>query len=294
MQELSAGDRIVTVGELFDLYMENHAKLHCRRWGDARDVFERHLRRWELRDSASVRRFDVQQLHADLGANRGKTIANRVVQLLKTVYNRGIEWDIIPNVNPARGVRMFRLKSRERFLGTEELERWSDAVGRLRYRTTRDYLWLCLLTGARRRNVAAMAWRDISFENATWTIPETKNGDSQAVPLTALAVDILDRRRRITDGSLFVFASTRSQSGHLTSPERAWEVVKCDSGLTDIRMHDLRRTLASHMCMSGSNLFVVAKMLGHRDLKSVEPYGRLHIEPVREGMESAQSRMRLR
>src|SRR6185437_1709611 len=161
MQQLGAGNRIVTVANLFDAYLENHAKLHCKNWQEIEYRFWLYLSDLARRYARAVKRMEVQSLHAELGQRSGQTTANRAIQLLRTIYNRARFWDLIDCRNPASGIRMFRLRSRARFLEAHELRRWIEAVDNLRYSTTRDYLWMCLLTGARRRNVASMMWSEI-------------------------------------------------------------------------------------------------------------------------------------
>lgn len=172
----------------------------------------------------------------------------------------------------------------------EEVQQLLFAIDSLRYETTRDFLLMCLLTAARRSNVAAMNWEDISLERKTWQIPLTKNGSSQYVPLTDEAIKILTRRKDEARSS-WVFPSDRSQTGHLMKPEEAWRMVIDRSGLLDIRINDLRRTLASWQAMTGANISVIAATLNDKDLKSTQVYARLQIEPGREAMETATTAM---
>lgn len=285
----------LSLGELFDAYMDNHARLHCRRWRDLERAFTRYLSGWTTRPAESIKRFDVQQLHSQLGRDVGSTTANRVVQLLRTIYNKGRLWELISCSNPAIGITMFRLEARERFLSEEEVAQFFTALNSLRYEATRDFLMLCLLTAARRSNVAAMKWADVDLTRGVWYISgkESKNRQSYYVPLVGLAVQILQRRKDRAQ-SEWVFPSTRSETGHLTKPEKAWRVLIERAGLNDVRIHDLRRTLASYQAMTGANMLIIAKTLNHKDMKSVQIYGRLQIDPVRHAMERALSAMVVR
>lgn len=289
MEQAAAGNRI-SLGSLFESYMSMHCRPHCKRWRDTERCFQSYLSQYASLPAESIRKYDVQKLHTYLGSTVGHTTANRVVQLLRSIYNRAREWDLVLCANPAVGIKLFKLKARSRFLEVEELARFAAAVETLRYRTTRDFLWMCLLTAARRSNVASMRWEDINLERGIWTIPETKNGDPHVLPLVKDAVALLRQRQTQATGP-WVFPSHRSRTGHLTKPERAWREIVARSGLQNVRMHDLRRTLASFEAMTGANLLVIAKTLNHRDLKSVQIYGRLQVEPVREAMEAAQQAM---
>lgn len=271
--------------------MRLHARLHCRSWKNMERCFRSYLSHWANRSAASIKRLEVHELHASLGNSVGKTTANRVVQLLRAVYNRAVLWELVDCPNPARGITMYRLNARDRFFERQELARFFDAVQSLRYETTRDFLLICLLTACRRSNVAAMRWEHVSFEQATWTVPDTKNGTSQVVALVPAALAILARRSKDKDGSIWVFPSSRSPTGHLTKPESAWAAVAKRAGLANARTHDLRRTLASWQAITGANISAIAQTLHHKSLKSTMIYARLHLDPVRAAMNRAVNEM---
>ncbi|HEY9789554.1 MAG TPA: hypothetical protein V6D22_04080 [Candidatus Obscuribacterales bacterium] len=41
-------------------------------------------------------------------------------------------------------------------------------------------------------NVLAMRWDEIDVQLAVWNIPKTKNGEAHTVPLTPLALEVLE------------------------------------------------------------------------------------------------------
>lgn len=275
-----------TLGELFAVYIEDHAKVHCSTWPNMLRCFNSYLIDWRDRPASSITRLEVRRLHGQLGSKVGKTTANRVIQQLRAMYNMGRDWQILDCPNPAVGVHMFRLQPRERFLDQDEIERLLAAITTLRYETTRDFLTMCLFTAARRSNVAAMRWDEIDFNLKIWRMPKSKNGESQTVPLTQDAITLLTVRR-LKSKSEWVFDSLRSRTGHLMKPEEAWKAVKSRARLSNARIHDLRRTLASWQAITGANLLVIAQTLNHKDLKSTAIYARLQIDPVRAAMTAA-------
>jgi len=155
-----------------------------------------------------------------------------------------------------------------------------------------DFFQLCLFTGARRGNVASMAWQEIDFDRMTWTIPgsKTKNKRPVVIALPPPAVAILTNRLAWTAGTPWVFPAN-SASGHLVDPRKAWERVRTTSGLTDLRMHDLRRSLGSWQATAGASLAVIGASLGHADLKSTQVYARLQLDPVRAAVDQATTAM---
>lgn len=281
--------RRMTVGELFAYYMDNYAKAHCISWRDMERCFISYFGIWKERDISEIRRFEVQEWHTELGRNIGHTTANHAVELLCMIYNKAIEWEFTEK-NPATKIRKFILTPRERFLQEDELSRFFSALNSLRYETTRDFLLMCLLTATRRSNVAAMRWDEISFERQIWHVPRTKNGTSEIKPLISEALAILARRKKRSN-SEWVFPSTRSATGHLTKPEAAWAEVVKRASLTNLRIHDLRRTLASYQALTGVDVLAIAKTLNHKDLKSTLIYARLNVEGVRTAIGTAKNKI---
>ena len=274
-----------TLGEWFENYLEIHAKPHKRTWKADESQFKRYLQSWQHRKLSAIRKIDVQALHSRLGQEHGKYAANRLLSLLQTVFNKAIEfgWE---KPNPVLGVKKFSEKSRERFLQAGELPKFFHALAADQNADARDYILLSLLTGARKSNLLAMRWEELNLSQAVWTIPLTKNGSSQMIPLVPEAQAILNRRLRAKHVSPFIFPS-RSKCGHLVEPKKAWQRILKRAGIQNLRLHDLRRSLGSWQAATGANLAVIGKTLNHKDMKSTAIYARLDLEPVRQAMEIA-------
>lgn len=276
--------------DLFNAYLKLHLQPHCRSAKKMEVVYNKYLAPWGDREAESITKFEVLELHGRLAAENGKTTANRVLQLLSPIFNKGIDWGLINCPNPTRGVKAFRIAPRERFLEKDELDRFFLAVDSIRYEVTRDFLLMCLFTGARFTNVASMKWSDLSIERCVWRIPMTKNGDSGYVPLVPEAMAILQRRyqKRKSD---YVFPSARSKSGHLTKPHKAWVAIKHRAQLGNVTIHDLRRTLASWEALTGANISSIAATLHHKSFKSTWIYAKLNTSAVRQAMSTAVNAM---
>lgn len=278
----------MTLDELFDYYLENYAKLHCRTWRDMERTYRPHLSHWGDRDISSFRKREVHELHAAIASKSGKHAANRAMELLRSVFNRCDRIGVIECANPARNFQKIKEEPRDRFLEREEIERFLEAVKNLRYKESRDMLLLLILTGQRRDNVLTMEWSEISFDRANWHIPavKMKAGRAHDLPLHPDAVKILQGRFDDPKRSkIWVFpghkASTTASRRDLW---RAWKKCVDQAGLKNVRIHDLRRTLASWQVMTGADIRVVAATLSHRDLKSTMVYARLNTEPVRKAI----------
>jgi len=276
----------ITLGELFQQYLERHAKVHKKSWQGDEAQFNRYLSSWKNKKISAISKANLQKLHADIGANSGTYTANRLLALLHILFNKAIEWGW-NNPNPAHKIKKFKEKSRDRFMQADELPRFFKALAEETNQNFRDYILISLLTGARRSNVLAMRWEEINFERSTWTIPETKNGDKHTVPLVAEAVNILKHRLADRkDDNCWVFPSY-SSVGHLVEPKKAWQRILQRAEIKDLRLHDLRRSLGSWQAATGANLSIIGKTLAHKNVSTTAIYARLNIDPVRESMNKA-------
>jgi integrase len=183
-----------SVKQLFGDYLENHAKLHTKTWVETDANFRRYLEPFAARKVSQLRAVEIQRWHAKLGEERGRYAANRAVELLRAIINWGLKTRRVDRTrlegaeNPAKDIAPFQERARERFLQADELPRFFKAVADEPNDAVRDYVLLSLLTGARKRNVLAMRWDAVNLEQATWHIPETKNGEALTIPLTPEAV----------------------------------------------------------------------------------------------------------
>jgi len=279
----------MTLKALHEYYMEHYAKIHKKSYQDDQRLFNRYMLKWQNRKLSYITTQDIRQHHADIGSKNGQTGANRMLAMLHTMFNKAIEWGFCKH-NPASGIKKFREKSRDRFLQKDELPRFFAAVAAETNTTIRDYVYLSLLTGARRSNVLAMCWQQINFTEKLWRIPETKNGEPLIVPLSDEAVKILHERKTHSQ-SEFVFPSATSASGHLQEPRKGWERILKRAKIENLRIHDLRRTLGSWQAAEGASLSIIGKSLGHKSVHTTAIYARLNIDPVRASIDTATDAM---
>lgn len=278
----------LTCGELFDQYFENHAKPHKRTWTADRRIWNTYLK-GPLRGKrlSMVTSMQVAALHARIGRDRGHHMANRCMEVLRSMYSRAIEWGLAKE-NPAARVKMFPEPQRERFIQPDEMPRFLAALRADANTAARDCFLMALLTGARRGNVMRMRWDQISMQRATWTIPatETKNGKACTIPLVPPAVEILEQRAINGQRTGYVFPGRRA-GDHMREPKHAWSRIVKRAGIENLHIHDLRRSLGSWMAGLGVSTAIIGKQLGHSDPAATAIYARLNLDPVRLAVNTA-------
>lgn len=276
--------------ELLWQHWEAFAKPRKRSWAEDERQYNVFLKPWANRRLSSIKKADVAGLHAKVGRDRGPYAANRMLALLKAMFNRaddiGHQGD-----NPAAGIEKFPEVSRDRFLQADELRAFFEALF-AESEVWQAFFLTALLTGARRANVQAMRWADVDLDRGLWLIAatEAKAGKPLVVPLSPQAVAILEAHRKATNGSPYVFPG-RGKKGHLVEPKGAWRRICKRAGLADCRPHDLRRSLGSWMAISGSSLPIVGKALGHTQASTTQIYARLSVDPVKAAVTTAADAM---
>lgn len=311
---VAAVKKELTLQELFDWYLVNHAKPHKTTWREDQRNYEKRLKHWGHRRLSTITRDDVKQLHIEIGEKKpdadcpgGHYAANKMLELLGFMWEQGKTFLHLSAPNPTEGVQRFPAIERERFLTTDEIGRFIDAVQRYKVPVTRDVILMALLTGARRSNVCCMRWEDLDIEGRLWTIPakSSKSKRIMRVILCPEAVELLEQRR-IGNTSKWVFPS-KGVTGHVVEPKHAMRAILVESGIckkkpgknrslqidpeTHVRFHDLRRTLGSWQAMNGTSLIVIGKSLGHTSQSATKVYARLQLDPVRDSVEGAATKM---
>jgi integrase len=279
----------ITLGDAFDHFKTNRtaARGSPTTLQSHQNRFDTCLAGWKSRRLDSIRRNEVIALHVKLGRDRGHTTANRAIQLLRALFNYAATSMGVELANPAARIELYRETPRERFLRADELPVFFEAVQAEPDETMRDFFTLALFTGARRSNVLAMCWSDVNLDSATWTIPagQFKTRRPMNVVLATEAIEILRRRHKYAVGQ-YVFPS-HGKRGHLVEPKSAWERLRERSGLKDLCIHDLRRTLGSWQAAAGASLPIIGKSLGHTQPSTTAIYARLDLDAVRVSVATA-------
>ena len=306
-----------TLRELFEFYLEDHAKEQRKTWKVMIDDFERNVgeRASERKlDNLSRRRakditiHDVRLLKRKLGdktttveTRRSKSgelvqvevecggpyAANRTIQLLRAIYNRAIRAKIYSGENPAVGIGLYKETPRDRFLSREEIERFIKALSEEPDLDLQQFVWLAMLTGARKSEIFSMRWDDVDFERGTWTIPaeKSKNGKSHVCRLTPMEIQILAARHSANESEKaeFVFPGDGA-SGHVVDLKRSWTTLRNRAKLPDVTLHDLRRNLGSWMASQNVNVALIKGALNHSDMKTtLRVYAKTASDAERDG-----------
>ena len=222
----------------------------------------------------AIKKSDVLDL-LDAIVDRGSPItANRTFATLRQLFNWAIDRDLI-KTSPMPKNAPAPEQPRERVLSDEEVQ--------LAWRAFEQVGWpfgpigkLLLLTGARRDEIAVGTWGEIDLDAWTWIVPatRTKNDEAHEIPLSNVAVDLINGLRRIAGKPGFIFTTTgRSPVSGFSKAKRAVDdaivgILKEDRGenaeaIPHWTLHDLRRTVATNLQKLGVRLEVTEAVLNH-------------------------------
>ena len=211
---------------------------------------ERHLtknaRDLNKKPVAKITRHDIAAVIEAVTKNSGAVTANRTRTSLSTFYSWAVQRGHA-DANPVIGTEKNKEQSRDRVLVPAEL--------RLIWRALADDQYgaivkLLALTGQRESEIGGVRWSEI-HENLIILPPErTKNGRPHVIPLSPLALEIIQLQERGAERDLIFGRGEGGFSGWSKSKERLDDrITKANGGksIAHWTLHDLRRTFATYI-----------------------------------------------
>ena len=150
----------------------------------------------------------------------------------------------------------------------------SRAINQTFYRL-RLLVLIALTTGMRIAEIFALKWSDVLYREGLIVVRcKLKGGKIRYVPMTPeLATEIQRFPAMIAEDR--IFPPKRGAKGERQRVEGSFETVLDMAAIRDFRFHDLRHTFASWFMMNGGDLYELAKILGHANIKMTERYAKL-------------------
>jgi integrase len=255
--------------------------------------------------------------------------ANRARATLSKMFSLAALWGLrADGLNPAHGQARAAETKKDRHLSDRELVALGVA---LRYLVSGGAgqvdglqveepqslaaLRLSLLTGMRkseiigdaRREIPALTWADVDLDAGTIRLENhktSKRTGARIVSLCPAAMDLLEHLPKVL-GNPHVIPGRRTGEA-LQDLQGVWERVraavpalqekakvpkKARVDLSDVTIHDLRRSFASLAARMGYPELIVAALLGHAAGSVTAGYARLGADPLRDVVEAIGSRM---
>lgn len=208
---------------------------------------------------------------------------NRHLATLRAMFNQAHKWELYEGKNPASSPGMLRETHRDKYLSPAETQALFRALAADKDETAASVLALLIVTGARRGEALKAKWENVDLERCILTVPRSKSGSTRHIPLSPVAVAILQRqlaKRAIHPENPYVFPSARRAGQPVEGVRGAWRRAREAAGLPeDLRIHDLRHSFASALANAGTPLNEIGTVLGHSQLSTTQRYA--HHAPQR-------------
>jgi integrase len=225
---------------------------------------------------------------ADNTAVRHFNVMHHMMEKASTIWSKETGIDR----NPADLVEVNRPDdSRERYLSEVELHRLKLALDEKMFRKgTKDInqtnlrmrliVLIAVSTGMRSSEIHRLRWSDVMYGEGLLAVrAKLKKGKVRYVPMPSeLAEEI--RRYPAVIGQDRIFPPKGGPMSRRQRLEGSFEDLLERAKIHDFWFHDLRHTFASWYMMNGGDLYELAKLLGHSNIKMTERYaklGRAHI-----------------
>lgn len=214
----------------------------------------------------------------DLSAFRDKRLAvvavatvRKEMTILRSVFESARrDWGMIAT-NPIGDVKKPPAPpSRDRLFGGDELTRitcqlgYTDKVETLQHQVAVALL-LAFETAMRSGEIVGLTWPRVHLEARYVSLPETKNGDSRDVPLSTKAVALLKQLQGIDPVQVFTVTDA--------SRDALFRKARDACKIHNLHFHDSRANAITRLAKK-LDIHDLARMIGHRDLKSLLIYYR--------------------
>jgi len=189
--------------------------------------------------------------------------------------------------NPADQIEVKRPDDqRERYLSAEEIVSLKNCLDQKMYRAgTREInrtfyrlrmiVLIALTTGMRISEIFGLTWSDVRYHEGLIAVrAKLKGGKIRYAPLTPELASEL-RKYPTVLGEEHLLPRKRGAKEGRQRVESSFETLLELAGIQDFRFHDFRHTFASWYMMNGGDLYELAKVLGHSNIRMTERYAKL-------------------
>ena len=274
-RQKAQAERLNTFAAVAAEFMADHAK-DLRTRGEIQRVINVDLLpKWGDKPMGSITRADAKILLREK-ARTAPIAANQLLALISKIFTWALDEEIIQASPAARLKRLAPENERERSLTDDEIKVLWPALTSLGYPYGHAFKFL-LVTGQRRGEVAGLKWSEIDAEG--WNLPgaRAKTKQGHRIPLSTLALEILQESPRVGDYVFGSISGAKQLNGWDYAKQRGDAYLA--KPIAPWRIHDLRRTMATHLRSLGVDRLIVSKLLNHAEAGVTKTYDRYAADP---------------
>ena len=224
---------------------------------------------------------DVDRLRLKWEKEGKKTMAARVLELLRRTVNFGVKRGLVAPINFKIEIPRLNNQTTED-LSPEQIKKLIEVLDADKDQTAANIMRLALFTGMRRGEIFKLRWDDIDFRRGFIMIADPKGGKDQIIPLNDAARIVLVSIES-DDTESWVFPG-RFPGTHLTdcrdSFSRIAKAAKFPPGFRPLQ--GLRHVYASMLASSGQvDLYTLQKLMTHKSPMMTQRYAHLRDDALK-------------
>ncbi len=241
----------------------------------------RAVERFGKKNLADITPRMVEEEFHRLTREHSEVVANRWAATLQGCFKAAKKRGLIDS-NPVVGLdRNKEREGRTRTLSDAEFAALGRAIEEHPEPYERAAFLMLTKTGARLSEVLHARWEDFDFDSLLWTMPETKAGRKQTIPIHESLAAVLQSLPR--EGVFVVRGKNAFKPRY--DLKNAWAAVLKASGIKRATLHDLRRTFCVRIART-AGLQIASKLLRHSDIRTTaRHYAPVEAEQMREALE---------
>jgi len=267
----------IKVNAFVDLHfktMEESTSYSKNNW---KKIIESHYKRYIKNEIGnkkvvSVRQMDIKATIQKIKKNGLSARTQKMtLEVLNPIFKSAKDNMLITH-NPCDGVTVTRPDSRKKVSNaSNQLKEIYEAI-MLTFKDDMYFqaMFLFALQGRRKSEILTLEWKNIDFDNSTYTLPMTKNSEEQTFMLPDYVASLLLCIQTNKDG--YVFASPTNPSKHIQNIKSQTNKLKKALNNPKFGIHYLRNVVVSAMAEQGVNATYLSGALGHSDLHTVKKY----------------------
>jgi len=223
--------------------------------------------------------FDIEKVKKYMQDKAPRTIQYGLA-IIRHSLNIARDWGYFTGDNPVCRVKAPKVNNRRvKFLTVEEATALLKYI-RKRSKQTYEICLLSLHCGLRAGEIFNLKFGDINLANGIINISDPKNGEDRVAYMTDEVKEILNKGK---DGKHdeYLFKNKDKHRIERVSKTffRAVDNLGLNNGIADnkdkVVFHTLRHTFASWLAISGTPIYTISKLLGHKSLTMTERYSHL-------------------
>ncbi len=267
----------VTFDSMAELYFESK-ELHNMTNKQSRGKYASQLSPYiGHKNLHGITKKDIIKIQIAMSETKAPKTVNQYVQFIRAVYYYAIEEEIYIGINPAKGIKEIKVDNRrERFLTQKEIKQLLSRV----VNDHQLYLFtlIALTTGARSGSVLNVRKKDIDIAHTLLTLTDFKNKSTYGAFFSGKLIGILTHEiEHLKKNDLLLTMSSRTLRRKM---KKILDTLFNQGLAKDDRknravIHTLRHTFASHLAINGTSIFIIQKLLNHKDIKQTMRYAKL-------------------